>query len=299
MCVHIKLLISTVLIFLFFSIFSFSVLPQSLDKAKHIQYLIEKSESNWGAIAKPAREELKSLGPGDEYALPYLKKALKSKDPGTRCVAALAIQRIEPTNTEGFDFLINELKNQTGTDYYPGDALVELGARSIPYLVSAIPDDRMHITRAGIGPVRSAWDTRALAIRALAKIGPSAVPALIEALRSNDPRMRLGAANILGMIGLEAKDAIPALIAAINDGNAAVRLNVYGALASTGKGNPKARSALIKARNKWFWRVFYTREFIPMFVDHLGEPEYKEIQRAIDELDGIDRFKRIKPNDNK
>jgi len=67
---------------------------------------------------------------------------------------------------------------------------------------------------------------RELARRALVKRGKRAVPALIEALQSKNPKLREQAAKVLGAIGREAAEALPALRKATKDtdskvGNAA------------------------------------------------------------------------------
>ena len=68
---------------------------------------------------------------------------------------------------------------------------------------------------------RSGRGRPAEAIRA---IGPTeAVPAMIEALTEEDWRMRVGAADGLGMFGADAKSAIPALVQALEDKSQQVR----------------------------------------------------------------------------
>jgi HEAT repeat protein len=43
------------------------------------------------------------------------------------------------------------------------------------------------------------------------QIGLPAVPALVKALQDKEPGVRRSAAEVLGAMGLEAKDAVPAL----------------------------------------------------------------------------------------
>ena len=69
---------------------------------------------------------------------------------------------------------------------------------------------------------------------ALQEIGEPAVPALIEALASEDVRVRRSVAQILGKIGAVTPDIVPALIEALKDGDAEVRENAAQALARMG-----------------------------------------------------------------
>ncbi|PKL63068.1 MAG: HEAT repeat domain-containing protein [Methanomicrobiales archaeon HGW-Methanomicrobiales-2] len=61
---------------------------------------------------------------------------------------------------------------------------------------------------------------RMTAAKALAGIGPAALPELLIALGDPDPRLRMWAAYTLGMIG--DKGAVPALMSALEDGDPGV-----------------------------------------------------------------------------
>jgi HEAT repeat protein len=79
-------------------------------------------------------------------------------------------------------------------------------------------------------PVEASWPWRAR--RVLARFGPRAVPALLEALRTaQDPAVRRFAAESLGRLGAEATVAAGALRqAARGDGDPAVRAAALAAL---------------------------------------------------------------------
>jgi HEAT repeat protein len=79
------------------------------------------------------------------------------------------------------------------------------------------------------------------ASRAVAGKGKEAVPALIEALKSPDWKVRRSAADALAGIGPDAADAVPALSETMKDLNAWVREGAAGAL---GKIGPAAKPAL-------------------------------------------------------
>jgi len=77
------------------------------------------------------------------------------------------------------------------------------------------------------------------AVRQLVEMGEPAVPALIDALKDPEVRVRNAAASALWGLGPKARNAVPTLAEALADGN--VRLWAAKALAKIG---PPARSAL-------------------------------------------------------
>ena len=86
--------------------------------------------------------------------------------------------------------------------------------------------------------------TNPQALRALVKIGPPAIPALTDLLRTPDPVLRASVAKALGKMG---KEAAPALIELLNDRDGMVeecagRLGDYGARRQGGRslGDPAA-----------------------------------------------------------
>jgi HEAT repeat protein len=66
---------------------------------------------------------------------------------------------------------------------------------------------------------------------ALVKIGPPALPALIDAMKDMDPTVRMWAAITLGEMGKWAADAVPALAFACADSSPDVRKAASEALA--------------------------------------------------------------------
>ena len=61
---------------------------------------------------------------------------------------------------------------------------------------------------------------RMAAAKALAALGPAALPELLTALGDPDPRLRMWAAYTLGMIG--DRGAVPALMSTLEDGDPGV-----------------------------------------------------------------------------
>jgi len=105
----------------------------------------------------------------------------------------------------------------------------EKAKAAIPSLVEALADEKFPLSRAMCA--YSAHPEHPAAT-ALVNIGPSAIPALIEALRSKHASVRRHAADALWFFGPEAKSAATALIAAVRDENKDVREQAVRALAS-------------------------------------------------------------------
>lgn len=82
---------------------------------------------------------------------------------------------------------------------------------------------------------------------AIAKIGSPAVPALIEALKSENKQVRWRAASALGEIGAEASSAVPALTAALQDEDEYIRRIAAYALGKIGLEAASAVPDLIAA----------------------------------------------------
>jgi HEAT repeat protein len=79
------------------------------------------------------------------------------------------------------------------------------------------------------------------AATALARIGPEAIPALVQALRDADPQVRSQAALALARMGPDASPAVPALMEALSDRDENVRRCAARALGQVG---PSARAAI-------------------------------------------------------
>ncbi len=65
--------------------------------------------------------------------------------------------------------------------------------------------------------------------------GPDVVPALVESLRDDSPRVRSVAAGTLGWIGVDAAEAVADLMAALEDEDASVRSEAARALGNVGR----------------------------------------------------------------
>ncbi len=121
---------------------------------------------------------------------------------------------------------------------------VAIGGASAPVVVVAVPASPGN---AMTQPAISQWTERDVAIDALGRIGPAAVPALSEALANRDAKVRREAARALSYIGPEAKEAVNSLILATKDEDAGVRFLAIRALGQIGPGAKDAVPILIRA----------------------------------------------------
>jgi len=85
------------------------------------------------------------------------------------------------------------------------------------------------------------------AVRQLVEMGEPAVPALIEALKDPEARVRNAAASALWGLGPKARSAVPTLAAALADSDDGVRLGAVMALESVGPDAAAAVPALSRA----------------------------------------------------
>jgi hypothetical protein len=85
------------------------------------------------------------------------------------------------------------------------------------------------------------WTEQDAASDALGRIGPAAVPSLIETLKSPDPTVRRKAVEVLGRMGPEAEPAVPDLIRLLDDADPEVR---KAAARTLGRIGPPAEAAV-------------------------------------------------------
>jgi HEAT repeat protein len=87
----------------------------------------------------------------------------------------------------------------------------------------------------------TAWSEQEAAADALGRIGPAAVPSLTQALQNPDPEVRLKAVEVLGRMGVDAKDAVPHLVRLLDDPDDQVR---KAATRTLGRIGPPAQEAV-------------------------------------------------------
>ena len=90
------------------------------------------------------------------------------------------------------------------------------------------------------------WTEQDAATDALGRIGPAAVPALVETLKSPDPAARLKGIEVLGRMGPGAAPAVPDLIRLLDDPDPEVRKAAARTLGRIGPAADAAVPALMR-----------------------------------------------------
>ena len=91
------------------------------------------------------------------------------------------------------------------------------------------------------------WTEQEAAADALGRIGPAAVPMLIETLKSGDADARLQAIQVLARMGSDAKEAVPHLIPLLEDPDERIRKAATRTLGRIGPDAAEAVPALMKS----------------------------------------------------
>jgi HEAT repeat protein len=87
---------------------------------------------------------------------------------------------------------------------------------------------------------------QSLAAEALSRIGPPAVPMLVEALNSRDGQIRRQACAVLMRMGPDAKEAVPHLVSLLEDEDQELRKMASKALGRIGPDAAPAVPALMR-----------------------------------------------------
>ena len=146
---------------------------------------------------------------------------LSNRDPEVQRGAAAAIQRMGPAAEDALSALIECVRTEPedeGVIAYAAATLGNFGPKAepaIPALVEFVGKYPWRIAEAS-------WS--------LAQIGEKAVPALIEALASENPGVRDLAAMTLGSMGESGRVAVPELTNALEDQDVHVRVRAACAL---------------------------------------------------------------------
>ena len=148
------------------------------EEAASIEKLTQRLASSERDARRDAAYQLSRLGTAAKPALPALLKALRDDDKQVWAFALTAITALGPEAVDAVPTLIDDLNSKrprTQRERDPRQAVM-----------------------------RTAY--------ALTRIGPAAIPPLIEALGTDDIGLRAGATLALGGMGKEARAAVPALI---------------------------------------------------------------------------------------
>jgi HEAT repeat protein len=175
-----------------------------LAEGKPLSEWVELLKSADRSQRQAAAGTIRKIGPLAKAAVLPLIEALK--DPQGRFSVAIALGSIGPEAQAAVKPLAEHLKD----DYYPvryyaAFALGEIGPQAqVRALMEALKREDVEFVRRGIAS-------------AMGRVGPQAVPALVDALEDRNDSMRHSAALALSQIGPSAKAAVPALTKALND----------------------------------------------------------------------------------
>lgn len=165
-----------------------------------VSKLVEQLASPNRETRREAALQLESAGPDGKEAVPALTKALDDPDKQVWSNAVTALANLGPAAEPAIPDLIKTLDSRAPRGGGERDRRQAL--------------------------MRSAF--------ALSRIGPAAIPPLIEALAAPDTGLRTGAAKALAGMGAAARPAVPALISNFGHEDAEVRREVIEALGEIG-----------------------------------------------------------------
>lgn len=126
----------------------------------------------------------------------------------------------------------------------PSENLLQLPEESD----TASPSDKDARPRNAVKALRPyyEWTDSETAADSLGRMGPAAVPNLMEALQDSNPLVRSLACRVLARIGPEAVIAVPNLIKLLDDDDARVRREATRALGQVGPAAAESIPALIR-----------------------------------------------------
>lgn len=209
-----------------------------------VRMLQEHPESEVSAITA-----LGSIGPGAISALPAILERLEQHP----LVVATAIAEMDAASPDVVERLVKLTASETPRARAEAiDALGVLGEAAIPALIallSRLEDTGSYAVERGgsHGVVRQERVTVAESVPvALQKIGPAALPGLIQSLSHPEKRVRRLAIAAIGRIDGSREDAAAPLGAGLFDGDAHYRAAAAQALAAMGSDAAAAANELVR-----------------------------------------------------
>jgi len=180
------------------------------DAAPPIDKLADQLTARDVNVRREAAYQLSQRGVAAKPALPALLKALNDDDKQVWSSVMAAIAAMGPEANEAIPVLLERIDGRKGVGRRERD--ISFGVPRTAYVLS--------------------------------RLGPAAIPPLINALGEKDLGLRLAAAEALGSMGPAAHDAIPALVKNLGDDQDSVRDKTAQALGLIG---PAAGPALVTA----------------------------------------------------
>jgi HEAT repeat protein len=232
-----------------------------------VPLLITVLKQQDAAVRAGAADALGGMGPRAKEAIPALAAMLSDPDRAISEHAAFALGRIgtaavpelirvarrgDGYSTDRAATAFSQVNLKTDTCIVRelartlGDVNEEPGVRG--FAAKALGNMHENAQSAQSEIIRALGDenndVRTAARWALGQIGPTAIPALREALKDGSPRIRAGAAFALGAVGPAAEDTVPALLQAMKDEDRTVRIDAILAIGKTRATSPAVVQAL-------------------------------------------------------
>jgi HEAT repeat protein len=229
--------------------------------------LISALKQQEPSVRIAAADTLGNIGPAAKEAVPALATLLGDEDQEVSRHAASALGRIGPAAVPEL-IEVARWRGRHATDM-ASTAFADLKAdaatvRELVKLMGNVKEDpavRAFAAKAlGNMPDKARGempelirllgdennDVRTAARWALGQTGPKGIPALREALKNGNPRVRSGAAFALGSMGPAAEEAVPDLLHAMKDEDRTVRIDAILAIGKT----KVASDAVVRALNQ-------------------------------------------------
>ena len=207
-----------------------------LASAEIIPSLITALQDKDSSVSHQAIQTLGSFGPAASEAVPFIIQTLKEDDPYPQYHQSLVADALARIGPESVPALLQALDDPTSAVRAgAAEALAKMSDQAgvLPALIQLLSDPDDAVIRAASDALLALPSEQVIPLlipllsdqnhdlsfntsQVLAKIGKSAVPALLEALKDTDPLVRQSAASCLGQIRDDER-VIPALLQALND----------------------------------------------------------------------------------
>jgi HEAT repeat protein len=267
---------------------------------------IEKDEGaakavELGATAAPARGALARLLEQEPSSETTPDRFLSPSD--VRAEAAFALASISAEPDETVRLLLVMLKHsdpkiRIGSAFGLGK-MGEKSQAAIPALIEQLAAEDMTLQPAVC--IFSMRPNHAAAV-ALVGIGPMSIPALIEALRADQPRVRRHAADALWYFGTEAKPAVEPLFERLHDPDVEVRCKAIHALGWIAPEAEKLVSELVRLTHDEHAEVRFHAVNLLSYLKPSDRVAWDDFVRLLDDPDpvvvetALDGLQRLAPN---
>jgi HEAT repeat protein len=227
------------------------------------------------AVANEAAASLAKIG---RAGVPYLTAALRHERAAVRQCAAAALALIGPEARSAAPALLMALKDDSA----------QVRAVAAHALGEVKGDPRVIVPALSLALDDRAPEVKKQAGLALVSLGNDAVPGLREVLKSAVPALRRDAAQLLGMMGTDAKEAAGDLALLLKDDEPQVRAAAAGALAAMGKEAQAAIPALLQVLRTE--KRFEVQQCAFQAIRAIGSRDLPGLLKAVREIDQAGRW---------